>query len=107
MNCIRAQTVPKMPNILAAFGALPPMKSSTSFGRTGAINPSVSMSSVTVIRTKMTAALRGFMSFFEASHSQKTRAMATETNSRPVAQSESEIDEKMFAFDYEHSSNSR
>jgi len=50
-----------MPNIFAAFGVSPPRKFSTSFGSTGMINPSASMSSVTVMKMKTTAALRGFM----------------------------------------------
>jgi hypothetical protein len=50
-----------MPNILAAFGASPPRKSSTRVGNTGTIKPSASMSSVTVMKIKTTAALRGFM----------------------------------------------
>lgn len=60
-NCISAKTVPKILNHFAAEGVSPPRKLSTSFGRTGAINPSASMSSVTVIKMKTTAALRGFM----------------------------------------------
>ena len=50
-----------MPNIFAAFDASPPRKFSTSFGNTGAIKPNASMSSVTVMKMKMTAAFRGFM----------------------------------------------
>ena len=60
-NCISAKTVPKIPNHFAALDASPPRKFKTSFGRTGAIKPSASMSSVTVTKMKTTAALRGFM----------------------------------------------
>jgi hypothetical protein len=53
--------VPNTPIHVAALVALPPRKSRISFGRTGAINPNASMSSMTVTKIKTTAALRAFM----------------------------------------------
>src|SRR5439155_8354684 len=60
-NCIRAKTVPKMPSHVAALVALPLRKFRMSFGKTGAINPRASMSSMTVMKIKTTAALRAFI----------------------------------------------
>src|SRR4051812_17670005 len=60
-NCISAQAVLKMPRVLDALDASPPRKFRISFGKTGAIRPNASMSSVTVMKIKVTAALRGFM----------------------------------------------
>ena len=57
-NCIAANTVPKMPFQSAAMFMLPPRKSRISLGSTGAINPSASMSSMTVTKIKTTAARR-------------------------------------------------
>jgi hypothetical protein len=57
----------KVPNIRDAFAASPPRKLSTSFGSTGRINPSASMSSVTVMKMKMTAALRGLLDDYQVS----------------------------------------
>jgi hypothetical protein len=53
--------VPNTPIHVAALVALPPRKSRISFGRTGATNPSASMSSMTVTKIKTTAALRAFI----------------------------------------------
>jgi hypothetical protein len=61
-NCISAQTVPKMPKISAARAVSPPRKRSTSFGSTGMIMPSASMSSAMVTKMKASAARRGFAS---------------------------------------------
>src|SRR4029450_11777972 len=56
-----AKMRPKPPSHVAALVALPPRKSRISFGRTGAINPNASMSSITVTKIKTTAALRSFI----------------------------------------------
>ena len=60
-NCISAKTVPKTPFQFAAEFILPPRKSRINFGNTGAINPSASMSSMTVTKMKAMAAGRFFM----------------------------------------------
>src|ERR1700745_3556314 len=60
-NCIRAKTVPKMPFHVAAEFMLPPRKSRINFGNTGAINPSASMSSITVTKMNGIAAWRFFI----------------------------------------------
>ena len=53
--------MPKMPSHVAALVGLPPRKFRMSFGKTGAINPRASMSSMTVMKINVMAALRGFM----------------------------------------------
>src|SRR5207249_9349229 len=60
-NCISAKTVPKMPFHFAAEFMLPPRKSRINFGNTGAINPSASMSSMTVTKMNGIAACRFFI----------------------------------------------
>src|SRR5205814_1115860 len=60
-NCIAAKTVPKTPFQSAALFMSPPRKSRINFGSTGTMRPTVSISSVTVTRTKMTAALVDFI----------------------------------------------
>jgi hypothetical protein len=60
-NCIAAKIVPNHPSQFAALTALPPRKSRINLGRTGAISPSASMSSMTVMKIKTTAALRAFI----------------------------------------------
>src|SRR5581483_2901546 len=58
-NCIAAHTVPKSPKVRAARAVSPPSIVSTSFGRTGTIIPSASMSRTTVMKMKTSAARRG------------------------------------------------
>src|SRR4030095_14737703 len=60
-NCISANTVPKTPFQVAAELMLPPRKSRINFGNTGAINPSASMSSMTVTKMNGIAAWRFFI----------------------------------------------
>src|SRR3982074_2430611 len=57
-NCMTAKTVPKRPSILAALEVSPWRKPSMRRGRTGAIMPRASMSSVTVKKIKVAAARR-------------------------------------------------
>ena len=57
-NWIAAHTVPNTAIVVAARAVSPPRKASTSFGSTGMIIPSASMSSSTVIRMNTTAARR-------------------------------------------------
>src|SRR5665213_1317513 len=59
-NCIPAKSVPKTPIILAVLEAFPFRKPSIRRGRTGAIMPSASISSVTVKKMKAAAARRPF-----------------------------------------------
>src|SRR5712691_1326560 len=60
-NCIAAKIVPNHPSQLAALTESPARKSRISFGKTGAIKPSASMSSMMVMKIKTTAAGRDFM----------------------------------------------
>jgi hypothetical protein len=60
-NCMTAKIVPNHPSQDAALVVLPPRKSRINFGRTGAIKPSASMSSVTVTKIKTIAAWRCFI----------------------------------------------
>jgi glutathione peroxidase len=58
-NCITAQDVPKTPITSAARAVSPPSNCSMSFGSTGMITPSASMSSITVMKMNVTAARDG------------------------------------------------
>src|SRR4029077_20494855 len=60
-NCIRANTVPKMPFQVAAEFMLPPRKSRINFGNTCASNPSTNMSTMTVTKMNGIAAWRFFI----------------------------------------------
>src|ERR1700735_2902945 len=59
-NCIAAHTVANSPTYSAARAVLPCMKSSISFGSTGTIMPSASISRTTVMKMNARAARRGF-----------------------------------------------
>jgi len=59
-NCNSAQTVANIPPMMAALANLLPSKFRMSFGKTGTMMPNASMSSSTVMKTKVSAALRLF-----------------------------------------------
>ncbi len=58
-NCISAQAVPNSLKISAARALSPERKPTTSRGQTGMMMPSASMSSMTVMKMKTSAAGRG------------------------------------------------
>src|SRR5688572_14883111 len=73
MNCISAKTVANPPYMVAARALSPPSNASTSFGRTGTMIPSASMSSATVMKMKASVALRT-----GAGYSARRRRIASE-----------------------------